>query len=93
MRDDTETEYFLDVHEYSWTGTVGQPAGIFWIDGTSVIAAHASRTEQQLLARGAILVATLLFGRDPLEASHPGRAVERVSASAVAMQIEPPSGN
>lgn len=78
MRDELETEYFLDVREHDEAGRPGAPAGIFWLDGRSVIAAHASRGEQRLLDCGAILVATILFGRDPLESTVAGRTVERV---------------
>jgi hypothetical protein len=78
MRDDLETEYFLDVHERQWFGGMGQPAGIYWLNGHTSLAAHGSGAEDRLLAEGAILVATLLFDRDPLEGRVPGRAIERV---------------
>lgn len=71
------TEY--EHHEINWTVGVGRPAGVYWLEGRSVIAAHESPGEERLLAQGAVLVATLRFDRDPLDASHGGRAVERVS--------------
>lgn len=79
MRDDTGTEYYLDVHEHQWADGVGQPAGVYWLNGRSVIAAHASHAEAKLIGKGAILVATLLFGPDPLEGRHDGHYVERLA--------------
>jgi hypothetical protein len=93
MKEETGTEYFLDVHEYEWSGTSGQPAGLFWIAGRSVIAAHASSAEERLLAQGAILIATLLFGRDPLESSHGGRTIDRITAARDLARLESLSGN
>ena len=77
------TSHILDVHDYHHASVVGRPAGIFWLDGRCVMAAHDSGAEEALLARGAILVGTLRFDRDPLEGSHPGRTVHRLPASAV----------
>jgi hypothetical protein len=67
-------------HEINWTAGVGRPAGVYWLDGRSVIVAHESPGEERLLSEGAVLVATLRFDRDPLDASHAGRTVERVAA-------------
>ena len=93
MRDEAPKTHVLDVHDHEWTHAPGHPAGVFWLDGRSVMAAHESRAERRLLAQGAILVATLLFERDPLEGVHPGRPVERLSTRAVHDAIAPPSGN
>jgi hypothetical protein len=87
MREEVDPEYFLDVHDRHWSGGLGQPAGIYWLDGRSVMAAHASRAEEWLLERGAILVGTLLFERDPLESSHPGRPIERIPAAGLARTV------
>jgi hypothetical protein len=84
MRDELGTEYFLDVHEHQWAHGVGHPAGIYWLNGRSVIAAHSSRAEQVLIDHGAILVATLLFEPDPLEGRHEGHCVERLGRAGLA---------
>lgn len=76
--DGPKYEHFYD--EINWTAGVGQPAGVYWLDGRSRIAAHDSLAEAYLLAQGAILMATLRFDRDPLESGHSGRHVERLSA-------------
>ena len=82
MRDERPgTSHVLDVHDYQIASAPGQPAGIFWVDGQILMAAHDSPREAVLLARGAILVGTLRFEPDPLEASHPGRDVRRISTA------------
>jgi hypothetical protein len=77
-RDEFEYEH----HEINWTQGVGRPAGVYWLEGRSVIVAHDSPGEDRLLAEGAILIATLRFDADPLESVHRGRSVERISARA-----------
>jgi hypothetical protein len=69
-----EPGYEHPVHDISWTTSVGAPAGVYWLGGRSLIAAHESSAEAWLVAQGAVLVATLRFDADPLEARHPGRA-------------------
>jgi hypothetical protein len=71
-------EYEYPIHGLNWTAGVGQPAGIYWLDGECVIAAHHSHAEQYLLTIGAILVATLRFDPDPLERRHAGRHIQKV---------------
>jgi hypothetical protein len=58
---------------------VGRPAGIYWLEGRSVIATHGTRAEEHLLELGAVLVATLCFNGDALERSHRGRPVDRLA--------------
>jgi hypothetical protein len=74
-----KAKYEYPIHGINWTGGIGQPAGIFWLEGKSVIAAYGSAAEDYLLDRGAILVGTLRFDACPLERSHAGRTVDRVS--------------
>lgn len=66
--------------DINWTAGVGQPAGIFWLGGRCVMAAHDTAAEQRLLELGAILVGTLRFDADPLETVHRTGRVERVDA-------------
>jgi hypothetical protein len=73
-RDGFEYEH----HDIDWTAGVGRPAGVYWLHGRAVLAAHESPGEERLLALGAVLVATLRFDRDPLDASLRDRTVERV---------------
>lgn len=75
-REKPEYEYPID--GLNWTAGLGRPAGIYWLNGESVIAAHHSPAEAYLLAMGGILIATLRFDPDPTEKSHRGRTVERV---------------
>lgn len=77
-------EYEHPIDDINWTVGVGQPAGVYWLDGRSVIAAHDSPAEDVLIGRGAILIATLRFDRDPLESLHPGRPVEPLAAGRAA---------
>lgn len=66
--------------DINWTAGVGQPAGIFWLGGRCVMAAHESAAEERLLGLGAVLVGTLRFGADPVETVHRRGTVERMSA-------------
>jgi hypothetical protein len=79
-RDYEQAKYEHPVDDINWTAGVGQPAGMYWLDGRVVMAAHESVAEQRLLLRGALLVATLRFDPDPLERVLHGRRVERVAA-------------
>jgi hypothetical protein len=74
-------EQLLD--EINWTSGVGEPAGVYWLEGRSRIAAHDSAAEARLLEQGAILVATLLFERDPREGTRPGSRVERIPSTSL----------
>jgi hypothetical protein len=80
LKRDVRLNYEEPVDAINWTAGAGQPAGVYWLNGSTVIAAHESLAEASLLRRGAVLVATLLFGPDPLERGHNGRSVERLSA-------------
>jgi hypothetical protein len=71
-------EYEYPIHGLNWTAGIGQPAGIYWLNGECLIAAHCSDAEQYLLSMGAILVATLRFEADPFERSHAGHQVQKV---------------
>ncbi len=53
---------------------LGQPAGIFLVDGTLHVAPFASRTAAELRERGALHVATLLFNHIDAERSVSGGA-------------------
>lgn len=68
--------YEYPIRGLNWTAGLGQPAGIYWLDGRSVLAGHGSDAEAYLLAQGAILAATLRFEPDPLEKNHRGRRIE-----------------
>jgi hypothetical protein len=86
MKLDSRREYEAPKYEHpvddiNWTAGVGQPAGVYWLDGQSLLAAHESAAEQYLLERGAILVATLRFDQDPLETVHRSGRVDRISAA------------
>jgi hypothetical protein len=80
-------KYEHPIDDINWTAAVGRPAGVYWLNGRSVIAAHDSAAELALLGRGAIPIATLRFDRDPLESVHYGRTVELVTARAVASVV------
>lgn len=78
MRDkrDEKPKYEYPIYGVNWTGGIGRPAGMYWLDGDIVIAAHGSPAEADLIARGGILAATLRFDSSPLERTHRGRTVE-----------------
>lgn len=67
--------------DINWTAGVGQPAGIFWLGGRCVMAAHDTAAEEHLLGLGAVLVGTLRFDADPIETVHRTGRVERIGAS------------
>jgi hypothetical protein len=68
------------IHGLSWTAGCGAPAGIYWLGGRSIIAAHGSSAEGHLIELGAILMATLRFDGPAYDCSHAGRRVQRVQA-------------
>lgn len=70
--------HYLPARDIDWTAGAGQPAGVFWLDGRCVMAAHGTAAEAHLLEAGAIAVATLRFDRDFLEGRRPGARIERV---------------
>lgn len=76
--EDPGFEHYQD--DINWTAGVGQPAGIFWLGGRCVMAAHESAAEERLLDLGAVLVGTLRFDGDPVETVHSRGTVERMSA-------------
>ncbi len=80
---DQKAAYDYPIFGINWTGGIGQPAGIYWLDGHTILAAHGSVAEDHLLDQGAILVATLRFDACIFERSHAGRVVDRVSAWAL----------
>lgn len=70
--------------DINWTAGVGRPAGVYWLDGRTVIAAHQSPAEENLVGRGAVLVATLRFDADPRERVHRHGTVERMRPATAA---------
>ncbi|MBR9989004.1 MAG: hypothetical protein KFH98_04565 [Gemmatimonadetes bacterium] len=66
--------------DINWTAGVGRPAGIFWLGGRCVMAAHETAAEDRLLELGAVLVGTLRFDADPLESMHRTGRVDRMAA-------------
>jgi hypothetical protein len=82
---DPNFEQYQD--DINWTAGVGRPAGIFWLDGGCVMATHDTAAEERLLARGAVLVATLRYDADPLETVHRRGSVERVAAHRMARDL------
>ena len=74
--DDPGFEQYQD--DISWSIGVGKPAGIFWLAGSVRMATHESAAEERLLRQGAVLVGTLRFDADPIEAVHRTGHVERL---------------
>jgi hypothetical protein len=77
-------KYEHPVYDIDWTAGVGQPAGMYWVDGRILMAAHDSAAEDALLRIGAVLVATLRFDADPVETVHRSGVVERLPADVAA---------
>lgn len=89
-RDYRSPEYEHPIHDINWTSGVGRPAGVYWLDGTIVIAEHDSPAERRLLDRGGVPVATLRFDADPYErvrSTGSLERVERVPASRAAHEL------
>jgi hypothetical protein len=82
---DQKAKYEYPIYGINWTGGIGRPAGIYWLDGRSVMAAHGSAAEDRLLDQGAILVGTLRFDGQLGEQYHAARSVRRVNALTLAM--------
>lgn len=80
-------KYEYPIDDINWTTGVGRPAGVYWLAGRSIIAAHDSAAESVLLEQGAILIATLRFDRDPLETVHRDGSIERVRAHNAAAEF------
>ena len=78
-----QPKYEYPIFGINWTGGIGRPAGIYWLDGKTTLAAHGSLAEDRLIDQGAILVGTLRFDACPFERVHSGRTVDRVSAFAL----------
>jgi hypothetical protein len=77
--EDSGFEQYQD--DINWTAGVGRPAGIFWLGGRCVMAAHETPAESRLLELGAVLIGTLRFDADPLETVHRTGRVERIAAA------------
>jgi hypothetical protein len=75
-------KYEHPVDDVNWTAGLGQPAGVYWLAGRSLIAAHDTVAEQRLLEQGAILIATLRFDAAGLETVRRTGRVERLGARA-----------
>lgn len=83
-RDYEAPKYEHPVDEVNWTAGVGRPAGVYWLDGRTVIAACDSAAEGRLMNAGAVQVALLRFDPDPAERVHRGRTIERMRAARLA---------
>lgn len=77
--DQDSPRHYLPARDIDWTGGAGQPAGIYWLDGRCRMAAHGTPAEANLLAAGAIHIATLRFEPDFLEGRRPGYAAGLVA--------------
>jgi hypothetical protein len=89
--EDPGFEYYQD--DINWTAGAGRPAGIFWLGGRCVMAAHESAAEDRLFELGAVLVGTLRFDADPLETVHRTGQVERMSATRAGREYLPSGSN
>jgi hypothetical protein len=87
------THYEFPIAGAAWTKGAGHPAGIYHLDGRIHFAAHQSPAEAALRERGALLVASVRFDRDPLEAAHPGHPVRPLGAHAALHRLAPPTRN
>ncbi|MEX1182792.1 MAG: hypothetical protein WEF86_06120 [Gemmatimonadota bacterium] len=92
-RDYDALEYEHPVDDINRTAGVGRPAGVYWLDGGSIIAGHDTPAEARLVAAGAVLVATLRFDPDPAERMQRGRAVRRLTHLQVRSLTGPAGSN
>ena len=72
------------LYGFHWSAGIGQPAGLFWLDGRCILAGLGTRAEAYLVARGAVPVGTLHFSRDPAEGTVPRAHVTPVAATHLA---------
>lgn len=92
-REKLKAKYSYPVRGLNWTAGVGQPAGMYWLEGRTVIAGHGTAAEAYLLAQGAVLAATLRFDPDPAERRFNGRIIDRVRAHALLVEApDTPAG-
>ena len=92
-RDYEGPKYELPVDDINWTAGAGRAAGVYWLNGASVIAAHDTPAEARLVEEGAVLVATLRFDPDPVERVHHGRVVHRIAGADVRRIAAPATRN
>lgn len=59
----------------SWISSVELGAGIFLLDGRTHLAGHSSPAARSLVARGALLVASVRFDRCEHESYHAARSI------------------
>ncbi len=67
-----QPQYEFPVLDIAWSQGIGQPAGVFLLDGHCHVASYTSPAAHHLLKAGALLVATLRFDAGQ-EAFHPER--------------------
>jgi hypothetical protein len=75
MKPESSTVYQLPVAGSSWISSVELGAGIFFLHGRTHVAGHSSPAEHWLLERGALLVASIRFDREPHETYRPGHGL------------------
>jgi hypothetical protein len=77
-------KYEHPIYDINWTAGAGQPAGMYWVEGRILMAAHGSAAEDALLRLGGILVASLIYSPDPIESVHRHGVVHPLDAAQAA---------
>jgi hypothetical protein len=66
------------IAESAWISSVELGAGIYFLEGRTHMAGHSTPAERSLLARGALLVASIRFDRAAHEAFLPGHPLREL---------------
>jgi hypothetical protein len=64
----------------TWISSIELGAGIYLLEGRTHMAGHSSPAEQSLLERGALLVASVRFDREPHERYHAQHSIRMLRA-------------
>jgi hypothetical protein len=79
MKSESTTHQLAEASS-SWISSIELGAGIYLLDGRTHMAGHSSPAERALLERGAMLVASVRFDRDPHERYHDAHSVRLLEA-------------
>ena len=71
-------KYLFPIPGTAWSQGVGQPAGVFYLDGRCHFATHDSPAAERLLEQGALLIGRVRFDAEPSEGRRLGLALETI---------------
>lgn len=86
-------QYEFPVAGVAWTKGAGTPAGVFFLDGRCHLVAESSPAQDELLAQGALHIATVRFDGPVVETTFPGRPVRNLPAHFATPALSAPHRN